>query len=263
MGDVPPSTPTVPVRVLQSSGEVAFEARMPTTTTIKELVVLISKEGLGPPSRLILVLGSEIVPSSKSLAELDLKEEDCFQLVRRARSEFSDFHSHSESSVDDSKPPMLVKCVILGPAAAGKSALVAQYCDETFVPTYLPTIGVDFRVGQVATKCEEFRFKLQFWDTAGQERFRTITLSYIQGTSSIMAVFSLEHRKSLEETVLMVNQALRYFDGEDHPREGLLLCLVGTHADSETREVSDKEALLAAEELGCSFHAVSNATGEG
>ena len=35
MGDVPPSTPTVPVRVLQSSGEVAFEARMPTTTTIK------------------------------------------------------------------------------------------------------------------------------------------------------------------------------------------------------------------------------------
>ena len=30
-----------------------------------------------------------------------------------------------------------VKCVILGPAAAGKSALVAQYCDETFVPTYL------------------------------------------------------------------------------------------------------------------------------
>ena len=31
---------------------------------------------------------------------------------------------------------------------------------------------------------------------------------------------------------------------EDHPRESMLLCLVGTHADSETREVSDKEAIV-------------------
>jgi len=36
-----------------------------------------------------------------------------------------------------STSPPEVKCVLLGPSMVGKSALVARYCDETFVKTYL------------------------------------------------------------------------------------------------------------------------------
>eukprot|EP00435_Cladocopium_sp_Y103_P032331 s1111_g8.t1 len=188
--------------------------------------------------------------------------QDCFHLVRRTRSEFTKFESGSKE--EGERPDFLVKCVLLGPSAVGKSALVARYCDETFVKTYLPTIGVDFRVGEIATKCQHFKFKLQFWDTAGQEtatteRFRTITLSYLRGTRSIMAVFSLENRNSLHEAVSMVRQAMGYFDESDD----VLVCLVGTHADSGHQEVTEAEALAEAEKLGCSYHAVSNANGEG
>ncbi|CAL1154081.1 unnamed protein product [Cladocopium goreaui] len=248
---------TVPVRVLHSSGEVAYAASMPKTSTIKELVTRISQEGLGPPHRLTLLLGSDIMPFTKSLEDINLKEEDCFHLVRRSRSEFTKFESGSKE--EGEKPDFLVKCVLLGPSMVGKSALVARYCDETFVKTYLPTIGVDFRVGEIATQCQHFKFKLQFWDTAGQERFRTITLSYLRGTRSIMAVFSLENRNSLHEAVSMVRQAMGYFDESN----GVLVCLVGTHADSAHQEVTEDEALAEAEKLGCSYHAVSNVNGEG
>ncbi|CAK9075069.1 unnamed protein product [Durusdinium trenchii] len=226
------------VRVVQPSGELAWEGEVSKKSTIKELIRTISKAGFGPPHLLALLLGSDIMQfkTMTSLEELQLKEEDCFQLVRRARSEFSNFETNTASEEGPEKlPDFLVKCVIMGPSGVGKSALVAQYCDQNYVPSYLPTIGVDFRVGQVKTN--EFKLKLQLWDTAGQERFRTITLSYLRGTSSIIAVFSLEQRASLHDAVKMVNSATSHFVSAD-----ALVCLIGTHSDSESREVSEEEA---------------------
>ena len=59
----------------------------------------------------------------------------------------------------------LLKFVIVGNSAVGKSSLLLRFTDDEFNRSYLTTIGVDFRFktidldGKVA--------KLQIWDTAG------------------------------------------------------------------------------------------------
>eukprot|EP00438_Fugacium_kawagutii_P032573 Skav207987 [mRNA] locus=scaffold5707:61134:61601:- [translate_table: standard] len=121
------------------------------------------------------------------------------------------------------------------------------------------TIGVDFLSVDLATNCQPSRLRLQIWDFPGSPSFRPFTLQYLRGAPGIMAVFNLNRRESLQELVLMVEEALRSFPEPD----GVLMCLVGTHADSDQQEVSEEEAMAVADKLHCSYHAVSNATGEG
>lgn len=55
----------------------------------------------------------------------------------------------------------------------GKSCLLLRFSDDSFTPSFITTIGIDFKIRTI--ELEGKRIKLQIWDTAGQERFRTIT----------------------------------------------------------------------------------------
>eukprot|EP00438_Fugacium_kawagutii_P033164 Skav231193 [mRNA] locus=scaffold425:241551:242408:+ [translate_table: standard] len=246
---------SLPVCVLQPSGEVAFRGSVPKASTVKELVLRISDGGLGPAHRLSLVSGNEILQGTRPLEQLDRGEEElCLYLVRNARTEFI------KSIVrKGEKSDWLVRCVVLGPSGVGKSALVLRYCHQKFIGAWHQTIGVEFHNIGITTKCQQFTFKVHCLDFSGLPRFRLITLQYLRGAAGIMAVFSLKSRASLHEAVSMAHEALRRFPQSD----GVLVCLVGTHADSDQQEVSEEEAMAVADKLHCSYHAVSNATGEG
>jgi len=55
----------------------------------------------------------------------------------------------------------------------GKSCLLLRFSDDSFTPSFITTIGIDFKIRTI--ELDGKRIKLQIWDTAGQERFRTIT----------------------------------------------------------------------------------------
>lgn len=80
----------------------------------------------------------------------------------------------------------IIKLVILGDTAVGKTNLLLRFTDASYKPTHLPTIGVDFKVKIMDVNGR--RVKCQLWDTAGQERFRTITETYYKGASGIVLV---------------------------------------------------------------------------
>ncbi len=67
----------------------------------------------------------------------------------------------------------LVKVVIIGDSAVGKTNIVLRFVNEKYKPTHLATIGVDFKVKTLMFG--ESKLKMQIWDTAGQERFKTLT----------------------------------------------------------------------------------------
>jgi small GTP-binding protein len=67
----------------------------------------------------------------------------------------------------------IIKLVILGDTAVGKTNLLLRFSDEAYKPTHMPTIGVDFKIKIL--NINGSKVKCQIWDTAGQERFRTIT----------------------------------------------------------------------------------------
>ncbi|KAL7254925.1 hypothetical protein ACSBR1_009142 [Camellia fascicularis] len=57
--------------------------------------------------------------------------------------------------------------------------------DDSYLESYISTIGVDFKIRTVEQDGKTI--KLQIWDTAGQEHFRTISSSYYRGAHGIIS----------------------------------------------------------------------------
>ena len=74
---------------------------------------------------------------------------------------------------------MQIKLLMIGDSGVGKTCLLLRYANDSFSPTFITTIGIDFKIKTIELGGKVI--KLQIWDTAGQERFRTITTSYFRG----------------------------------------------------------------------------------
>ena len=61
---------------------------------------------------------------------------------------------------------MLFKIIIIGDTGVGKTNVLIRFCDNDFRPSYIATIGVDFKIKSI--KLGASRLKFQIWDTAGQ-----------------------------------------------------------------------------------------------
>ena len=74
---------------------------------------------------------------------------------------------------EEDKYDFLVKVVIIGDSAVGKTNILLRFVNEEYKMTHITTIGVDFKIKTL--NADGTRIKMQIWDTAGQERFKTIT----------------------------------------------------------------------------------------
>ena len=82
------------------------------------------------------------------------------------------------------------KCIVIGPAAVGKSSLVRRFVDNQFEFSYKFTIGVDFLAKTVEYEKDRYA-KLSIWDVGGQERFKILRRSFYEGTHGALLVFDL------------------------------------------------------------------------
>ena len=100
----------------------------------------------------------------------------------------------------------VVKCVMLGDHAVGKTSLLRRYVngDRQCGKETISTVGVDFMhatehvnhtVGGAPTSTT---VKLQIWDTAGQERFSSIIGMYLRNVYAYIVVFDVTNRASFE-----------------------------------------------------------------
>jgi len=88
----------------------------------------------------------------------------------------------------------VIKILIIGDSGAGKSSLMMRFCDEKFSPSFISTIGVDFKVKTV--DIDGKKIKIQVWDSAGQEKFNSITTAYIRGAQGVLLVYSVTDDRS-------------------------------------------------------------------
>ena len=88
----------------------------------------------------------------------------------------------------------IFKILIIGDSSVGKSNILLRFSDNIFHETFLPTIGVDFKIKNLTVKNQSV--KLNIWDTAGQERFKTITSTYYKGSHGIIMVYDVTDRNS-------------------------------------------------------------------
>ena len=91
----------------------------------------------------------------------------------------------------------LFKILIIGESGVGKTAIMQRFCENTFEPVYISTVGVDFKPKVI--KVNNKTVKMQLWDTAGQDRFRNITASYYRGTQGVLIVYDVSDKTSFDK----------------------------------------------------------------
>ncbi|PWN37783.1 putative SEC4-like Rab/GTPase [Meira miltonrushii] len=140
----------------------------------------------------------------------------------------------------------LIKLLLIGDSGVGKSCLLLRFCDDAWTPSFITTIGIDFKIRTI--ELDGKRIKLQIWDTAGQERFRTITTAYYRGAMGILLVFDVTDEKSFS------NIRTWYSNVEQHASEGVSKILVGNKSDwDEKRVISTEQGQALADELGIRY----------
>ncbi|KAL8136370.1 hypothetical protein V2J09_002371, partial [Rumex salicifolius] len=140
----------------------------------------------------------------------------------------------------------LFKLLLIGDSGVGKSCLLLRFADDSYVESYISTIGVDFKIRTVEQDGKTI--KLQIWDTAGQERFRTITSSYYRGAHGIIIVYDVTDQQSFENVKQWLNEIDRYAS------DNVVKLLVGNKNDLTSNKVVSYETGKAfADEIGVPF----------
>lgn len=90
----------------------------------------------------------------------------------------------------------MLKILLLGDSAVGKTCLLNQFVNREFSATYQATIGSDFSSKQL--EVNGHYVTLQIWDTAGQERFQSLGPTFYRGTDICIFVYDVTKPQSFE-----------------------------------------------------------------
>eukprot|EP00808_Paulinella_micropora_P029343 g15367.t1 len=134
----------------------------------------------------------------------------------------------------------LMKLVLIGDSAVGKSCLLMRFAENSFSDNLMSTIGIDFKTKM--TEMDGEQVKIQVWDTAGQERFQNmsaggLTRAYYRGARGIALVYDstdMHSFKNIKNWIKNVDA-----NAEEHTEKILL----GNKCDLlEKREVDPAKA---------------------
>ena len=154
-----------------------------------------------------------------------------------------------------SKFDYLLKYIIIGDAAVGKSNLLLRYTHGQFNPVYQLTIGVEF--GAKNLNIGDKLYRVQIWDTAGQESFRSITRAYYKNSVCALIVYDISKKDSFNNVSIWIE------DCKNQSPKTIYMILVGNKSDLEDRrEVSFEEGKELAEKYGLDFYETSAKTGD-
>ncbi|KAJ0142555.1 Uncharacterized protein HZ326_14603, partial [Fusarium oxysporum f. sp. albedinis] len=163
----------------------------------------------------------------------------------------------------------VIKLLLIGDSGVGKSCCLLRFSEDSFTPSFITTIGIDFKIRTI--ELDGKRVKLQIWDTAGQERFRTITTAYYRGAMGILLVYDVTDERSFNSTSYYSSRHCSIYtfhdmlyirtwfqNVEQHATEGVNKILIGNKCDwEEKRVVSTEQGQALADELGIPFLEVS------
>ena len=149
----------------------------------------------------------------------------------------------------------LLKYIIIGDSAVGKSNLLLRYVDNKFNENHVMTLGVEFAAKNI--QIEEQIFRMQIWDTAGQENFRSITRSFYKNSACVIIVYDITSRETFTNVKTWIKDCMQTCS------KNVFMVLVGNKVDDETsRQVSTNEGETFAKEHGMTFFESSAKTGK-
>ena len=154
----------------------------------------------------------------------------------------------------------LLKVVVVGDGAVGKTTLIRRYCEGKFHASRVATIGVDFYTQQVqlpsSTSVGAYgAVKLSIWDMAGQDQFEIVRTGFYRGSRAAALVYDVTSMASLGNLKRWRDEVLR-------ARPGQPFLVVGNKVDLE-RTISLELGRRAAAYFEAPYVETSALTGEG
>ena len=129
----------------------------------------------------------------------------------------------------DKEYEFIFKVLLLGNSNVGKSSLFLRFVDDIWNDTFVPTIGVDFKIKTL--EIDGKKIKMQIWDTAGQERFKNIIASYYRGAHGILLLYDVTDRESFK------NLGNWLIEIEKNANKNILKVLIGNKTDLEEKRI--------------------------
>ena len=123
----------------------------------------------------------------------------------------------------------LLKFIIIGDPAVGKSNILLKYVHNKFVNEYQSTVGVEFGAKNIIIEGQIFR--IQIWDTAGQENFRCLTRSYFKNSVCAIITYDITNKQSFDNIQDWINEVKNQVSNK------VLLVLVGNKIDLEKERI--------------------------
>jgi len=137
----------------------------------------------------------------------------------------------SSKAPGSAQSPFLIKLLLIGDSGVGKSCLLLRFSEDSFAPSFITTIGIDYKIRTI--ELDEKKIKLQIWDTAGQERFRTITTAYYRSAMGVLLVYDVTDDKSFANIKNWIRNI------EQHASENINKVLVGNKCDLADKRLID------------------------
>lgn len=133
----------------------------------------------------------------------------------------ANLHSNFYQKID-----YVLKVVLIGDSAVGKSQLLARFARNEFSLDSKATIGVEFQTKTLVI--DHKTIKAQIWDTAGQERYRAVTSAYYRGAVGAMLVYDITKRQSFDHVTRWLEEL------RGHADKNIVIMLVGNKSDLGT-----------------------------
>jgi small GTP-binding protein len=147
----------------------------------------------------------------------------------------------------------LIKVIIGGDEAVGKTSLIRRYCEGRFDTSRVMTIGVDFQTKVV--QLPEQTVKLSIWDMAGQERFAPIRPGFYRGSQAAALIYDLSAPETLKNLVNWYFEIAKVIKDQKY--------LVVANKTDLVKEETDKLGLQFARVIHADYVRTSAVTGAG
>jgi transport family protein 27 len=143
------------------------------------------------------------------------------------------------------------KCVVVGDAAVGKTALVQNFVSDgtKFPKNYSMTMGVDIQVKAVHIPDTQTTVELYIYDTAGKGVFADFVPEYWENPGLVMVAYDVSQGESFESCVKWLERVRAQKPAVETQLPGVLVaCKCDLEARREVSEERGRE-LAASKDL--------------
>lgn len=92
----------------------------------------------------------------------------------------------------------ILKFVLLGDPAVGKTSLINQYVEHTFETDYRPTLGANIIAKEIKMEKINGITKLIIWDIAGQKIYDLSRKLFFQGCSGALFIYDITRESTFD-----------------------------------------------------------------